>query len=118
MLERDALERFVDEFGDHAYGFAFSLCGNQEDAKELVQKAFVKFIDKAARYEPAQSLESWYMTVLKNVYLDWTRSWDRKHKVSLDETTNYEGLTLADTVADEREEALLDRLERSEDARS
>jgi RNA polymerase sigma-70 factor (ECF subfamily) len=116
MLEREALERFVDEFGDHAYGFAFSLCGNQEDAKELVQKAFVKIFDKAASYDPAQSLESWYMTVLKNVYLDWTRSWDRKHKASLDEPLDYEGLTLADTVADEREGALLDRLERTEDA--
>lgn len=118
MLERDALERFVDEFGDHAYSFAFSLCGNQEDAKELVQKAFVKIFDKAGSYDSAQSLETWYMTVLKNVYLDWTRSWDRKHKVSLDEETHYEGLTVADTVADEREEALLDRLERTEDARN
>ena len=115
MLERDALERFVDEFGDHAYNFAFSLCGDQEDAKELVQKAFVKIFDKAASYDASQPLESWYMTVLKNVFLDWKRSWDRKHKVSLDEQTDYEGLTVADTVADAREEALLERLERMED---
>jgi RNA polymerase sigma-70 factor, ECF subfamily len=118
MLERDTLERFVDGFGDHAYSFAFSLCGNEEDAKELVQKAFVKIFDKAASYDSAQSLESWYMTVLKNVYLDWRRSWDRKHKVSLDEPMDYQGLTVADSVPDEREEALLDRLERLEEVRS
>lgn len=118
MLERDALERFVDEFGDHAYSFAFSLCGNEEDAKELVQKAFVKIFDKAASYDASQSLESWYMTVLKNLFLDWKRSWDRKHKVSLDEPTDFEGLTVADCVPDEREEALLDRLERTEEVLS
>jgi RNA polymerase sigma-70 factor (ECF subfamily) len=116
MLERDALERFVDEFGDHAYGFAYSLCGNEADAKELVQHAFVKVFDKAESFNSSQSLESWYMTVLKNLYLDGTRSWDRKRGISLDAVVGEDGLTVADSVADDREEALLDRLERAEDA--
>lgn len=115
MLERDALERFVDEFGDHAYSFAFSLCGNETDAKELVQKAFVKIFDKAGSYDQARSLETWYMTVLKNLFLDGTRSWDRKRGVSLDEPVGDDGLTVADSLADERDESLLDRLERSEE---
>jgi RNA polymerase sigma-70 factor, ECF subfamily len=116
MLERDALERFVDEFGDHAYSFAFGLCGNEADAKELVQNAFVKIFDKAENFDSSQSLESWYMTVLKNLFLDGRRSWDRKRGVSLDEPMGEDGLTVADCVADEREEALLDRLERSEES--
>lgn len=116
MLERDALERFVDEFGDHAYSFAYSLCGNETDAKELVQHAFVKVFDKAGSFNASQSLESWYMTVLKNLFLDGTRSWDRKRGVSMDEVVGEEGLTVADSLEDEREEALLDRLERTEEA--
>lgn len=114
MLERDALERFVEEFGDHAYSFAFGLCGNEVDARELVQNAFVKIFDKAESFDASQSLESWYMTVLKNLFLDGTRRWDRKRGVSLDEPMGEEGLTVADSLPDEREEALLDRLERSE----
>ena len=116
MLERDALERFVDQFGDHAYGFAFSLCGNEADAKELVQNAFVKIFDKAGSFDSSHSLESWYMTVLKNLFLDGTRRWERKRGVSLDEPVGEDGLTVADCVADEREEALLDRLERAEES--
>jgi RNA polymerase sigma-70 factor (ECF subfamily) len=115
MLERDALERFVEEFGDHAYSFAFSLCGNEEDARELVQNAFVKIFDKAASFDAAQSLESWYMTVLMNLFLDGTRRWERKRGVSLDEPLG-DGLTVADSVPDAREEALLDRLERTEES--
>lgn len=115
MLERDALERFVDDFGDHAYSFAFSLCGNETDAKELVQKAFVKIFDKAGSFDEARSLESWYMTVLKNLFLDGTRSWDRKRGVSLDEPIGNDGLTVADSLAD-GEQSLLDRLERSEES--
>ena len=116
MLERDALERFVDEFGDHAYSFAFRLCGNEQDAKELVQNAFVKIFDKAESFDSSHSLESWYMTVLKNLFLDGTRRWDRKRGVSLGEPMGGGDLTVADCLADEREEALLDRLERAEES--
>ena len=116
MLERDALELFVEKFGDHAYSFAFGLCGNEPDARELVQKAFVKIFDKAERFDASQSLESWYMTVLKNLFLDGTRRWERRRGVSLDEPLGEDGLTVADSVPDEREEALLDRLERAEES--
>lgn len=116
MLEREALERFVDEFGDHAYSFAFGLCGNEVDARELVQNAFVKIFDRAESFDSSQSLESWYMTVLKNLFLDGRRRWERKRGTSLDEPMGEEGLTVADCVADEREEALLDRLEKAEES--
>jgi RNA polymerase sigma-70 factor (ECF subfamily) len=115
MLTRDDLERFVDEYGDHAYSFAYSLCGNETDARELVQEAFVRIFDRADRYDPTKSLESWFMTILKNLFLDGRRRWERKNGVSLDAPAGEDGLTVADSIADEREEALLDRLEREEE---
>lgn len=115
MLNRGDLERFVDEFGDHAYGFAYSLCGNEADARELVQEAFVRLMDRADRYDPSRSLDSWFMTILKNLYLDGARRWERRNGISLDTPVGEDGLTVADSVGDEREQALLDRLERDED---
>jgi RNA polymerase sigma-70 factor (ECF subfamily) len=115
MLTRDRLERFVDEYGDHAYSFAYSLCGNEPDARELVQEAFVRVFERADRYDPEQSLESWYMTVLKNLFLDGARRWERRNAVSLDSSAGEEGLTVADSLPDAREAALLDRLERGEE---
>lgn len=114
MLERDALETFVDEYADRAYGFAYGLCGNEAEARELTQEAFVKIFEKADLYDETQSLETWFLTVLKNVFRDSLRRWDRKSRVSLDATLGDDGFTLADTVADAREEAMLDRLEREE----
>jgi len=35
-------ERFVREFGDQAYQFAYRLCGSAEEAKELTQEAFYR----------------------------------------------------------------------------
>lgn len=117
MISSQDLEKFVDEYGDHAYSFALSLCGNELDARELVQESFVRIFDRADRYDAAQSLESWYMTVMRNIFLDGRRRWERKYGVSLDAPIDEDGtLTVADAVADEREEALLDRLERAESA--
>ncbi len=115
MLETSELERFVDEYGDHAYSFAMGLTGNEEDARELVQDAFVRIFDRAGQYDSAQSLESWFLTVMKNIFKDSRRRAERRLGVSLDAAVGDDGLTVADSVADAREEALLDRLERLED---
>lgn len=116
MLERQYLERFVDEFGDRAYRFAYGLCGNEPDARELVQDAFVRIFDRAHQYDRTQSLESWFLTVLKNIFRDGTRRWERRRGLSLDFPVGEDGLTVADGLADEREEALSARLEREESA--
>ena len=119
MLASEELERFVESYGDHAYSFAYSLCGNEVDAHELVQDAFVKIFDRADRFDDAQSLESWYMTVLKNLFLDGRRRWERRNGFSLDAPVGEFGsLTVADCVADEREEAALTRLERAETSKA
>src|SRR3989338_9092499 len=115
MLEQDDLERFVDDYGDHAYNFAYNLCGNEPDAHELVQDSFVKIFDRAERYDSAQSLESWFMTIMKNLFLDGLRRCERRLGSSLDVPMGAEGLTLADSLADARETALLDRLENKEE---
>ncbi|MDE2490049.1 MAG: sigma-70 family RNA polymerase sigma factor [Elusimicrobia bacterium] len=114
MLERGALERFVDEYADHAYAFALSLCGNEPDARELVQEAFVRIFDKADLYDESQPLSSWFLTILKNLFRDGTRRCERRLKLSLDAPIGRDGLTVADAAADPREEAVLDRLEREE----
>jgi RNA polymerase sigma-70 factor (ECF subfamily) len=116
MLTRDAFETFVDEYADRAYGFAFGLCGNEPEARELTQEAFVRIFDRAEQYDEGLSLETWFLTVLKNVFRDSLRRMDRRTKVSLDAPIGDDGLTVADAVADENEEALLDRLERLENA--
>lgn len=114
MLDRQDLERFVDEYADHAYNFAYSLCENVPEAQELVQHAFVKLFESADRFDASQSLESWYCTILKNVFRDSRRRWERRYGVSLDTPIDAEGLTVADALPDSREQALLDRLVQDE----
>ena len=116
MLEISALEKLVDEFGGHAYSFALGLTGNEADARELVQDSFVRVFDRAAQYDPARSLESWFLTVMKHIFMDSRRRAERRLGISLDAPVGDGGLTVADGIADAAEEAVLDRLERDEDA--
>ena len=64
------LERFVREYADQGFQFAVRLCGNTEEAKELVQEAFYRVLRHWESYDPAQSLENWFLTILRNVYYD------------------------------------------------
>ena len=64
------LERFIREYAERAFQFAFRLCGNAEQAKELTQEAFFRLIRKWDQYDPSQPLEGWFLTVLRNVYYD------------------------------------------------
>lgn len=116
MLERNELERFVEQYADKAYWFAFGLSRNEPDARDLVQAAFVRLFDCADAYDAKLgTLENWFLTILRNIHLDFVRRAERKYGVSLDmPILGMEGLTVADTIADRREPALLDRLERED----
>lgn len=116
---QEELERFIKDYSERAYRFAWRLCGNQEEAKEVVQEAFLRAIKAWGRYDPSKPLESWFLTILRHVYLDGVRSYERRNGVSLDAplSNGEEGLTFADALPDAREEAILSRLERKEASR-
>ena len=116
MIDRAALERFVNEYADKAYGFAIGLCADEQKAGDLVQEAFVRVFDNADRLDASRGLDQWFLTVMKRIYLDGLRLMDNRPKVDFDLPIGG-GLTVADALPDEREEALIARLEREETGR-
>ena len=115
MLETTELESFVDRYADKAYAFAYGLCGNEPDARELVQAAFVRIFEHAESFDASRaSLENWFLTILRRIHVDGLRRWERRRGLSLDKQIGDDGLTVADALPDRREEALLTRLERRE----
>ena len=110
-LDWDAL---IDAHANKAYCFAMGLCGNEDDAKELVQEAFAKAMDRIDSHEASMPFEAWFLTILKHLFLDGTRKYEKRHGQSLDLPINDSGLSVADGIADTREMSILDRLEREE----
>lgn len=107
-------ETIIDAHANKAYSFALGLSGNEEDAKELVQDAFAKALSRIDLHDRTQSFESWFLTVLKHMYVDGLRRYERRHGQPLETPIGPDGLTVADAVADAREMSLLDKMERDE----
>lgn len=113
------LERFIEDYAERAYQFAYRLCGNSEEAKELTQAAFFKIIQKWDKYDPSQPLENWFLRILRNVYYDSLDKSASRPSLSFDAPVagrDSETLTYAEVLADERDEEFLTTLERRETA--
>lgn len=112
------LERFIEEYSEKGYQFAYHLCGREDQAKELVQEAFVRVLRQWERCDRSQSQENWFLTILRNLHYDSLKRYERRNTVSWDAPLlgcgEDEGRTLAALVADDRDEAMLERLERQE----
>lgn len=113
------LERFVEEYSEPAYQFAYGLCADEEEAKDLVQEAFYKVLHHWDRYDQGQPLKSWFYTILRNVYNDRCRRFERRHGVSLSTPLAHDedGGVLAEALPDTSLAPILDQLGRDEDTR-
>lgn len=53
--------------------FAISLCGNTDQADDLVQDTVVKAWDHADRFQEGSNLRAWLFTILRNTYFSHYR---------------------------------------------
>ena len=111
---RESLGGLLRRHASQALNFAQSLTGNQADAEELVQQASFQALRNWKRYDPLKCFESWYLTMVKNLFIDTRRRLAWRHSVSLSESVgDDEGRCLAEIVAD-GEPGALEKMERRE----
>ncbi len=109
-------ERLIREYSERAFQFAYRLSHNPEEAKDCVQEAFFRVLRSWEKYDETRSLEAWFFTILRHVFLDGRRRYERRMGVSLDASIVSEGGeagTFLDLLPAE-EEGMLQRLERRE----
>lgn len=108
-------ERFVREFGDRAFNFAYRLCGSPEEAKDLTQEAFYRLLKSWDRYDPSQALDVWFLKIMKNIFYDHCKSYEGRNVVSLDAKPDEEDedSTYGDLLLRE-DGRILEQLERKE----
>ena len=96
---------------ERAHQFAWSLTGNSEEAKELVQEASYRALRRVEKYDPLKSFGSWYLTIVRNLFVDARRA--RKRTVSMDQDGVDERGSLSE-ILPERELGIPEQLERKE----
>lgn len=92
MADKSFLE-LIRQHGEKAYNFAYRLSGNEHDAKDLVQEAYVRAYEHFGDYDAGRPFDSWLCRILHNIYLDGVRLYAHGHTVSLDAAAPVEDST-------------------------
>jgi RNA polymerase sigma-70 factor (ECF subfamily) len=77
-------ETIVQRYARHVYNIAYRMAGNEPDARDLSQEAFLRVYRALRRVEPDAPLESWLYRIVSNLYIDLLRKRPRTRVESLD----------------------------------
>jgi len=81
-----AFDDFVNHYGDRIYGFGLRMCGEREDARDIVQETFIKAFESLKTLKEPKALKSWLYRVASNACLMKRRKgkFEPKQELSLD----------------------------------
>jgi RNA polymerase sigma-70 factor, ECF subfamily len=82
--EREALEELFGRYRLVAYRVAHRLLGNEADALDAVQDAFVKALIHLPSFQGRSSFKTWLLRVVSNAALDLGRQRSRREAISMD----------------------------------
>jgi RNA polymerase sigma-70 factor (TIGR02943 family) len=66
-------DKWVDNYADYLFGFAFYKVGKKEEAEDLVQETFLAAYKGRETYNGKASEKTWLMAILKNKIIDYYR---------------------------------------------
>ena len=75
-----AMQRLIVKYQDRIYNVIMKICTNKEDAAELTQETFVKFIEKINTFRMHSSFYTWLFRIAVNLSLNFCR---RRFKVPM-----------------------------------
>jgi RNA polymerase sigma-70 factor (ECF subfamily) len=77
-LDDATFEAVVNAHYEPLYRFAFSLAGQEAEARDMTQEAFAQLARKAGQIQDRSKLKSWLFTTLYRAFVD-SRRWKTKH---------------------------------------
>lgn len=80
----EAFEGLLERYGRRIYQLAYRMAGNEADAKDLTQEAFIRVYRALGRIDPQANLESWLYRIVTNLYIDMLRRRPKVRVESLD----------------------------------
>src|SRR5687768_9931799 len=70
----EAFRALVEHHGKTAFGLAFRLTGNAQDAEEIVQESFLRAYRQLGRFEARANFGTWLHRIVVNCSMDVLRS--------------------------------------------
>lgn len=70
---RDVVEQCLNESWSRLYGYAVSLCGDRDDARDLLQSSAVKALGSGSPPRDAGATRAWLFQIVRNAWIDGRR---------------------------------------------
>lgn len=75
----------MEEYQGYAYAVAIRVVCDEEDAKDIVQEAFIRVWKNFSRYDGSVKFTTWLYSIIGNLCVDTLRSRQRKPAVSAED---------------------------------
>lgn len=82
--EREAFDELIEKYRDKAYGIAFSVVRNANDAVDVAQEAFIKVFENIGSFKGDSRFYTWLYRIVFNVGVDYARR-KKNPGISLDD---------------------------------
>ena len=76
-------ERLIEAHSERAYSIALRMTGNEADAGDVVQEAFLRVMKYMHTYDSSYPFEAWLSQIIRNVFLNSLRVEARRKSVPL-----------------------------------
>lgn len=89
VLQADSIESLVQIYGNMLFRLCLITLGNASDAEDVVQETFIKYLQKAPKFENSEHEKAWLITVATNKCKDILRFNSRHPIVDIDEINEF-----------------------------
>jgi len=86
-----AVERLIIKYQDRIYNVILRICGNRDDAAELTQETFVKFIENLETFAGRSAFYTWLFRIGVNLTLNFCKRRGRTPMWSLETAVGARG---------------------------
>lgn len=84
------VERVIDQYSDMIYRIALTRTGTKENAEDIYQDVFIKYVQKAKEFETIEHEKAWLIRVTINLTKNFNNSAWNKTTIDLDENIKFE----------------------------
>ena len=81
--DTEAFEALVLEHQNKVYSLALRMVGNEEDARDMAQEAFIRAFNSLSGFRGDSKFSVWLYRLTSNICIDFLRSRTKKHAASL-----------------------------------
>jgi RNA polymerase sigma-70 factor (ECF subfamily) len=96
-----AFRQIVEQHQSFAYAVSYRFTGNEEDAEDIVQEAFIRLWNNLHKYKPEVKLSTWLYKIITNLCLDYLKSArvkQKKNHVAMNSELNVNSISSADEM--------------------